>query len=138
MSDTALESFAERRAARETRQRTFEFEGVRFTVRPAIAPDVWVRRHTTAGLLPQELLDLLDESALACLEPDSAKAWAEIRDPNRPLPLTLDDLIWLVDHLIARASGIPTDAPAGSPDGRSNTETSSKEPSPSEADAPTA
>lgn len=128
MSDTALEAFAERRAARETRQRTFEFEGTRLTVRAAIAPDVWVRRHTTAGLAPQELLDLLDETALACLEPGEAseKAWAKIRNPNLMLPLTLDDVIWLVDHLVARASGIPTDAPAGSPDGRTKTETSSK------------
>lgn len=139
MSEQVLESYAADRAARLRAPRSFTFEGEQFTYVPAIPAETLIRFLDRDGLSGQQILTLCDETAIACLEPDSQAAWTRIRQPDhQPLPLGFGDVIWLADQIITRASGLPTERPAVSSDGPPEaTVTTSSAVSPSTAEAPT-
>lgn len=128
MSEQALEQFAARRAAQEKDKpkRTFEFEGERLIVRASIVPEVLLRRFALDGMTYEQVLQRIDETALACLEPESAKAWAKLRSPDHSPPLNLDAMTWLCDHIMGIAAGLPTERPADSSDGPPATQPSSR------------
>lgn len=67
-----------------------------------------------------------DETILACLEPGSHAGWAQLRAPDAPHPLNLEDLMSFCDYLLGRVTGVPTVASAGSSGGRTTTGSRSK------------
>lgn len=131
MSDTFIDPFEQFEARRRERVgKTILFEGEKLQLRPSVPADVLIVR---TDLSDKEFIESLDERALMCLDPGSAEAWARLRDPNRDLPLRLDDLIWLVGALVAEASGLPTVRPVDSSTGPAATNGSSTAKSPSRA-----
>lgn len=76
-----------------------------------------------------------DETVLACLEPDSHEAWARLRDVKADYPLNVAEIMEITDYLLQRVTGVPTDAPADSSDGRTKTGKQSKAASSSTANA---
>lgn len=64
-----------------------------------------------------EWLSLIDSTVVAIIEPDYAETWAAVRDPNLPHPLSLGDLQelleWLVEQVVGRPTGRPSDSSAG-------------------------
>lgn len=152
MTDKWLEKFAADREERERVNRTLEILGETLTVKPSIAPQVATRYFdikrqlaqnyvekeeakktgseppvTPEELLDPAIIDLLDETCLACLTADSVSAWKRIRDPQHPAPPGWNDLFSLCEYLIGRASGHPTDGPDDSSTGPAETNPSSEE-----------
>lgn len=84
----------------------------------------------------EDMLQSGDETVLACLEPGSHEAWARLRSPDAPQPLTFDEVFELADYLLGRVAGIPTSAPADSSAGRTATASKSKAKSSSQAKTP--
>lgn len=83
------------------------------------------------------LFEIADQTALACLEPASHEAWARLRSEDAASPLSQDDVLEVARELVVRVTGLPTDAPTGSSDGRNGTAKRSKENSSSPASVPT-
>lgn len=166
MTDTFLEKFEERRAARARADRTITIAGAELTFRPAVAPEVGIRLQDTRRLAAEkvaevrrhiaeangsgvdatimgslvsdaEMIEVADETVLACLDPSSHAAWAELRSPDNSHPVTFEEVFEIADYLLGRVSGIPTVAPAGSSGGRKKTGKGSSESSSSPATAPT-
>lgn len=86
----------------------------------------------------EAMLQSGDETVLACLMPASHEAWARLRSPDAPQPLTFDEVFELADYLLGRVAGIPTSAPADSSAGRTPTANASKGKSSSRAKTPAA
>jgi hypothetical protein len=84
-----------------------------------------------------DMLQIGDETVLACLTPESAEAWARLRSPGAPQPLTFDEVFEFADYLLGRVAGIPTSAPADSSAGRTETASKSTAASSSPAATPT-
>lgn len=157
MSETALEQFMQRRQERAATPRSFIFEGETLIVKAGVAPEVAMKlartrrallehtlRATEAARLEkeipdapftdEELLAVGDETALACLAPESREAWERIRSVDAANPLIWTDIFFLCDHFLARAAEpVPTVPPADSSAGRANTNGSSKDASRSPA-----
>lgn len=88
-------------------------------------PDEFVRL-ISGQTTDVEMLQISDEVIVACLEPDSHEAWGRLRDENAAYPLSVADVMEIADFLIERVTQIPTVAPAGSSDGRTETVKPSK------------
>lgn len=84
-----------------------------------------------------DMLQIGDETILACLEPASHEAWARLRSNDAAQPLIFDEVFEIADYLLGRVAGVPTDAPADSSDGRTETAKPSKGRSSSPAKTPT-
>ncbi len=84
----------------------------------------------------QDMLHIGDETVIACLDPGSHAAWARLRSPESPQPLTFDEVFEVADYLLGRVAGIPTSAPADSSAGRTQTASRSKGRSSSPAKTP--
>ncbi len=82
-------------------------------------------------------LEIADATVLDCLEPASHKAWGKLRAADARNPLTFQEVFQVADYLLGRVAGIPTDAPAGSSDGRTATGKHSKGKSSSKDRTPT-
>ncbi len=165
MTDDFLERFEAQRAARLAAERTFDLAGETLTFKPSVPPETGTRlqaareryanalqegqrridayeRDNTVGLTTDDLdLDLdglilaADEQILNCLEPDGQAAWGRLRALDAAEPLTFQEIGQIADYLLGRVTGIPTVAPAGSPDGRTTTGKQSKDGSSSKAKA---
>ncbi len=86
----------------------------------------------------EDMLQIGDETVIACLEPDSHPGWARLRSPEASQPVTFDEVFEVADYLLGRVAGIPTSAPADSSDGRTQTDKPSKARSSSPAKIPVA
>lgn len=82
-------------------------------------------------------LETADATVLDCLDPDSHEAWGRLRSVEATHPLTFTEVFQIADYLLGKVAGIPTDAPAGSSDGRTATGKPSKASSSSKAKTPT-
>jgi len=89
-------------------------------------------------LTDDDLINIADETVIACLEPDSHEAWARLRSPENPQPVTYQEVFEIVGYLLGRVAEIPTVAPTGSSDGRTQTGKPSKAGSSSRAKTPAA
>jgi len=148
--DAWLEQFEARRSTRAAEASEVAVAGVILAVKVGIAPQVAInyydakhrliayyeeRENASAANKPlpeipddltdPNLLALVEETVRAILHPSSLAAWQQIRDPGAAVPLTWPDLFDLVEYLIGRASGVPTDGPSASADGPASTDTSS-------------
>ena len=83
-----------------------------------------------------DLIQIADETILACLEPASHEAWAKLRSPENLQPVTYNEVFEIVGYLLGRVTEIPTVAPTGSSDGRTETARPSKASSSSRAKTP--
>lgn len=118
--------------------------GETFTYLPGVAPEVlfdyWaMHRPTKPGEESpsnEDVLASLDKTILAFLEPGQEDKWAAVRAPDRPYPVTAEDLYRVVNALMAVSTGRPTLPSSDSTDGRSNGETTSKLESPSPEETP--
>ena len=172
MSDTFLQQFEEKRAARLAADRTFTLAGETLTYRPSVPPQVGLKleeaRHRVAvevleisqlaesikapakngasgdskpdqSLIPPEFVRLLsgqttdsdilqiaDETIVACLEPDSLEGWGRLRAEDAAYPLSISEVMEIADWLIGKVTGTPTDAPADFSAGREKTASRSK------------
>lgn len=160
MTDDFLARFEQRRQERLEADRSFPLAGATLTHKASVAPEVGKRledmrrqvgteleeaqrRIQAANGSPPDLSDLkisddemiqaADETILACLEVESHETWASLRDIEAVYPLNFEEIMQLADYLLGRVTGIPTDAPAGSSDGRTTTAKKSKAPSSSTA-----
>ncbi len=161
MEDDFLTAFAEQRKLRAEADRSFEIEGERLTHRAAVAPEIPLRFQEATDLLarwaeevsallaaangdgtpeiPDEpisqaaLIGVYDETILACLEDGSHEAWARLRAPAAPYPLSGEEIYRLCVYLIGRATSLPTDGLLGSSSTQPETASTSKESSPSPA-----
>lgn len=161
MTDTFLQQFEERRQARLQTERSFVLAGETLVHKPSVAPEVGHRleamrqrvaeelaearqRIEKANGKPPDLSDLetisddvmikaADDAILACLDPDSHAGWARLRDPDAAYPLNWNEVVEIADWLLGRVTGIPTDAPADSSDGRTQTGKNTKAASSSRA-----
>ena len=160
MTDDFLTRFEERRKERLLADRSFPLAGETLTHKASVAPEVGKRleemrqevgreleelkrRLAEANGNPPDLSDLkisddamievADETILACLEPESHPVWARLRAIDNAYPLNFEEIMALADYLLGRVTGIPTVAPAGSSDGRTTTAKRSKAASPSKA-----
>lgn len=156
MSDQWLERFEERIAERADTGETLTIIGEKITLKPAIAPQVAIRYYDAklrlidyylarekaeaadepvpelaVDLQDEALLALVEETARACIAPDSLAAWEQLRSPDRANPLAWRDVMSLCEHLLNKASGVPTEGPTDSSDGPKSTSTSSTDASPS-------
>lgn len=156
--DPWLEQFEARREARAKDAAEIAVGGVTLALKPGVAPQVSIRYFDVkrrlleynfaaaeaekAGkprpdlpddLFDTALLDLMEETAQALLHPSSLSAWQQLRAPANPKPLTWRDLFDLVEYLIGRASGLPTEGPTASADGPPSTASTSKAASSSKA-----
>ena len=84
-----------------------------------------------------DMLQIGDETVLACLDPASHEAWARLRSNDAAQPLIFDEVFEIADYLLGKVAGIPTDAPADSSAGRTEIDKPSKEKSSSPARTPT-
>ncbi len=134
--DAFLQRFEERRAAREAADRTFQIAGATLTYRPSVAPEVGLKLDAMT-VSDSEMLQVGDETVLACLTVESREEWAALRSPDGEHPLTFDEVFEIADYVLGRVAGIPTSAPADSSDGRTETAKPSKAKSSSRATAPT-
>ncbi len=151
LSDPWLEQFEARIAEREKQHDTVTLLGVELALKPSVAPQVAIRyldakRRLTIFYLEREaarkakkkepeqpadlydipLLDLLEDTARACITSDSLPAWQELRSPDRDVPLAWQDVMELCEYLIARATTHPTEGPSASSDGPETNGASSK------------
>ena len=156
MTDQWLTSFEERRKEREQADRSFVLLGETLTVKPSVAPQVGIRLNAARataisdlvaaqaardkgqdvpapGITDEQMLEIAEETIRALIEPSSLEGWERLRSADNPAPLTFREIFELCDYLIARASGIPTDALAGSSNGQSAGKRSSKAASSSKA-----
>lgn len=83
------------------------------------------------------MLQIGDETVIACLTEKSKQGWAELRSETAEQPLTFDEVFEIADYLLGRVAGIPTSGPADSSDGPTETDKPSKAKSSSPAIAPT-
>lgn len=151
--DPWIQQFEARRKERLKADRSFTVLGETLTAKASVAPEIGLRIgefqarvavYTVAaqeaqvkgkpipdlGVSDIEMLDLSEATIRACLEPSSIKAWERLRDPNRPEPMTLMDIYGFATYVLAKATGLPTDALADSStgparNGRSSTAASS-------------
>lgn len=164
MTDDFLARFERRRQERLEADRTFPLAGETLTHRASVAPEVGSRleamrdkvgaevaearrRIAAANGEPADLSDLqfddasmievADDTILACLEPDSHEAWSRLRAVDAAYPLNFEEIMSLADYLLGRVTGIPTSAPADSSDGRTTTAKRSKAASSSTASSST-
>lgn len=158
MSDAWLEDFEKRIADRQVSDRTFILLGEKLTVKPSVAPQVGLHFNETRNKVIQqtvarqeaetagkdlpdpivtdaELLDVIEQTIRACLEPESLKTWDKLRSPEHPSPLNWFDLYSLCDYVLSRASGLPTVASVASSNGRASAGRSSRAGSSSRAAA---
>lgn len=158
MTEQWLEQLEKRREAREAANRSFDLRGETLTVKAGVAPQITipvqnalntaavenqaVAEATEKGQPPSVrtvtndmLVDLADETILACLTVDCHSAWKRLRDPNAPIPVTEEELFIVMWGLVAKIANLPTDAPAVSSNGRAPTDRSSTDASPSPARA---
>ena len=135
-----LEQFEQRRKEREDADRSFTLLGETLVVKANVAPELALRladfqakvakyqiEATAAqakgdpipdlGVDDKEFLELSESIVVACLEPDSLESWARLRAPDHPDPLSLMDIYGLAGFLLAKASRLPTVAPAASSNG---------------------
>jgi hypothetical protein len=154
--DPWLEQFEARRKEREQADRSFTLLGETLVVKPNVAPEVGLRREAfqqkvaaytvevaeaqatgkeipELGVDDEEFLALSESIIVACLEPDSLDAWKRLRDPAHPDPLSLMDIYGLSGFVLAKASRLPTVAPAASSNGQAPGARTSKAGSPSRA-----
>lgn len=135
--DDFLVRFEERRKARAEAEREFTIAGETLRFRPTIAPEVMFRfqepfRHAANGngdggdLSDDLLLQIADETILACLEPGSYEGWARLRSVDAEQPLTYQDIFDIVGYLFSKVAGLPTGAPSDSSSGRTETVSKSK------------
>lgn len=158
MTDQWLERFEQRIADRAATRETLVVLGETLVLKPTIAPQVALRYYDAkirliqyyvdrekaqaagkpvpelaADLHDTVLLELVEETARACIDPESVPAWERLRSSDRPNPLAWRDVMSLCEYLLDKASGVPTDGPTESSDGPTNTSKSSKGASPSRA-----
>lgn len=156
MTDEFLQKFEERRAEREKAERTVTIAGETLMFKAAVAPEVGFRLQamraqaaeqidevkrrvaeangdgtvvaSVMALMPrdEEMVQVGDETVLACLEPVSHDAWARLRAPENQHPLTFAEIFDLADYLMGRVAGVPTVAPTGSSGGHTSTKRGSK------------
>ena len=149
MSDAWLDDFQRRIADRKVSDRSFELLGEKLTVKPSVAPQVGLNFNSTrdkviqqtrarqealdAGkdapdplVTDEELLDVIEQTIRACLEPSSLPAWDKLRSPEHASPLNWFDLYSLCDYVLSRASGLPTVASVASSNGRASAGRSSR------------
>lgn len=138
--DPWLVQFEARRKEREDADRSFTLLGETLVVKANVAPELALRRADfqarvekytidvaeaqakgapipDLGVDDKEFLELSESIIVACLEPDSLAAWARLRSPEHPDPLSLMDIYGLSGFLLAKASRLPTAAPAASSNG---------------------
>ena len=133
MNDELLDPLEQRQIERAQRTgKTIQFEGETLQLRASVAPEAFIFQQ---GMDDAQLVESLDRRALMCIHPASHDAWKRLRDPEREMPLSPADVIWLVNHLLAEVSGIPTDRPVDSSTGPQPTNGSSKAKSSSKAAA---
>ena len=96
-----------------------------------------IERVPEPRLSDDDLLLVADETVLACLEPDTHEAWARLRSPEAPQPITYDEVFEIVGYLLSRVTQIPTDAPSDSSAGRTQDDKRSTGKSSSPAKTPT-
>ena len=73
-----------------------------------------------------DILQIADETIVACLEPESLEGWGRLRAEDAAYPLSISEVMEIADWLIGKVTGTPTDAPADSSDGREKTASRSK------------
>lgn len=135
-----MKNFDTDRVKRQERDRSFVIGGKTFTHRASVAPEAildWSKMvggeylvkddngvpildkddNTISTLSETESLEIYDKTVIAFLEPGQEEKWAEIRNPNAELPLSVDDLVDVVRHLFKETAGRPTGQPSDSTDG---------------------
>jgi len=141
MTDAWLTEFEKRRGERETADRTFTLLGEQLTVKATVAPQITIRfnnarrdaildaqaaiaaREANTDLpdpriTDEQMIEIAEETARALLDDSSLDAWERLRSSDNPAPLSFREIFEVCDYLIARASGLPIDAPAASSNGR--------------------
>lgn len=166
MSDTFLERFEQRRTERLQADRSFVLAGETLTFKPSVAPEVGMRLQTVRQQYATQLLEAqrrlaayekdpgkpievddlnldaealiaaADEQIMACLDDPGQKAWGRLRALDAEYPLSASEIGEIADYLLGRVTGIPTDAPVDSSNGRTKTVNGSKAPSSSRAKTP--
>ena len=149
MTDLWLERFEQRRQKRAQAKHQFPLLGEHLTCRAHVAPETALRFYdlqarfnaygeqvraaeaagkelpTESGIPEDEMFEVSEATILACLDEESHAAWQRLRSPDLPDPLDIWDLYGIATYVLARASGLPTVAPTGSSNGRTNTKPSS-------------
>lgn len=112
-----MKDFDTARRKREQADRTFKIAGSEFRFRAAVAPEAilgWSQMTAGADVSEAEWLTIIDETITAMLEPEFAKEWERIRDPELAHPLNLSDLQdvlqWLIEQVVGRPTGPPSDS----------------------------
>lgn len=89
-------------------------------------------------LTDDELIQIADETVVACLDADSADGWFRLRSKDNPHPLEYQEVFEIVGYLLGKVAQIPTVAPSDSSDGRTQTAKPSTAGSSSPAKTPAA
>ena len=129
------------RDARVNPNRTFKIGGEEFTFKPGLAPEAltdYFRVHKEPDTPDAEVLRVLDQTVLKCLEAGQEDKWLKVRDPDLPYPITATDIYRVINVVIEGTTGRPFEPQSGSGNGQKPAETTSKESSPSEEATPTA
>lgn len=127
-----MQDFDTARDERLKADRSFKIGGETFTHRAAVAPEeIMGWNDLTEGTAGADTpgsgwLKALDETVLVILEPGQEELWAKVRDPKlQPQPLSVGDLVKVMEWLIEKVVATPTSEPAASGRGRARTAMSS-------------
>ena len=156
MSDPWLDEFEQRIKQRQTADRSFTLLGETLEVKSSVAPQIGLAfndarnkviadqiararateagEDTPAATMPDsELLDIMEATIRACLDPESIPTWETLRSPDHPTPMNWSDIFSFCDYVLAKATNLPTVASDASSNGRAKDAASSKDASPSRA-----
>ena len=103
-----MRNFDEIRAEREGYEREFQIGGETFVVKPYVHPAAFLELQLANG--DYEFLDLADELIPGeMLEgADAKKRWLKARDRKNPKPLSIRDVVTVVNFIQEATSGRPT------------------------------
>lgn len=111
-----MQDFDTARDLRLQQDRTFRLGGQTFTHRPSVAPEViasWEDAQTQ-GVSAAEMVVLVDKVIGQILEPGQEELWRQVRDPDVANPVSTGDMAQVMEWLVERVSGHPSEPSSAS------------------------
>jgi hypothetical protein len=111
------------RAIRPAADRTFVLGGETFVIRPRVPANVMTQLDVIGGgdVSPGQVLNIVSSVVTDMVEPPGGDTWQQLvaRGADED-PLTLQDVVEVVQWLIENETSIPTSEPSPSGDGSAN------------------
>lgn len=129
-----MQDFEAKRRARIDRDRQFTIGGEILIYRASVRPEAMLEWSTiTPGATDDESLPLLDNLVQQFVTEQSFEKWKALRQVDGDEALNLEDITDVIEWLVERQSGRPTESSSASADGSQTTSTgtSSTDESPS-------